>query len=470
MPFLVLIFNTFMIRTRFAPSPTGSLHIGGVRTALFSWAFAKKNNGSFVLRIEDSDNIRSTQESTQVILDGLNWLGLTPDEGPYYQSKRKDIYETYVNKLLENNLAYWCYTSKDELQVLREHQLRNGLKPRYDGRWRPENNPGAIPTDVKPVLRFKNPDIGKVSWNDLVKGKIEIDNKELDDMILLRSDGSPTYNFAVVVDDALMQISHILRGEDHISNTPRQINLYEALNFNIPNFGHLPMILSPDGDRLSKRHGALSVLEYKEDGFLSEALINYLSKLGWSSGDKEIFSVKEFLDLFNLENISKSASRFDYEKLQWVNSEHISQLDSDKLLDLIHEFKIQNFNEIKDNFDMKYAIEILKTRAKKISELKTELESLFFSYPANSELKSKYLDQESNNLLLKFLEKLNKIQWTEESINNLIKDFIKEEGVKMPQFAMPLRVKIAGTTQTPAIHQLIFLFGKKLVNDRILQN
>jgi len=470
MPFLVLIFNIFMIRTRFAPSPTGSLHIGGVRTALFSWAFAKKNNGSFVLRIEDSDNIRSTQESTQVILDGLNWLGLTPDEGPYYQSKRKDIYETYVNKLLENNLAYWCYTSKDELQVLREHQLRNGLKPRYDGRWRPENNPGAIPTDVKPVLRFKNPDIGKVSWNDLVKGKIEIDNKELDDMILLRSDGSPTYNFAVVVDDALMQISHILRGEDHISNTPRQINLYEALNFKIPHFGHLPMILSPDGDRLSKRHGALSVLEYKEDGFLSEALINYLSKLGWSSGDKEIFSVKEFLDLFNLENISKSASRFDYEKLQWVNSEHISQLDSDKLLDLIHEFKIQNFNEIKDNFDMKYAIEILKTRAKKISELKTELESLFFSYPANSELKSKFLHQESNNLLLKFLEKLNNIQWTEDSINNLIKDFVKGEGVKMPQFAMPLRVKIAGTTQTPAIHQLIFLFGKKLVSDRILQN
>ena len=236
---------------------------------LFSWAFAKKNNGSFVLRIEDSDNIRSTQESTQVILDGLNWLGLTPDEGPYYQSKRKDIYEIYVNKLLKNNLAYWCYTSKDELQVLREQQLRNGLKPRYDGRWRPENNPGAIPTDIKPVLRFKNPDIGKVSWNDLVKGKIEIDNKELDDMILLRSDGSPTYNFAVVVDDALMQISHILRGEDHISNTPRQINLYEALNFNIPNFGHLPMILSPDGDRLSKRHGALSVLEYKEEGFFA---------------------------------------------------------------------------------------------------------------------------------------------------------------------------------------------------------
>ena len=239
------------------------------------------------------------------------------------------------------------------------------------------------------MLRFKNPDIGKVCWNDLVKGKIEIDNKELDDMILLRSDGSPTYNFAVVVDDALMEISHILRGEDHISNTPRQINLYEALNLNIPNFGHLPMILSPDGDRLSKRHGALSVLEYKEEGFLPDALINYLSKLGWSSGDKEIFSVKEFLDLFDLKNISKSASRFDYEKLQWVNSEHISQLDNEKLLDLIKEFKIQNFNVINDKFDMKYAIEILKTRVKKISELKSELENLFFSYPATSELKLK---------------------------------------------------------------------------------
>ena len=318
-------------------------------------------------------------------------------------------------------------------------------------------------------MRFKNPDIGKVSWSDLVKGKIEIDNKELDDMILLRSD-VPTYNFAVVVDDALMEISHILRGEDHISNTPRQINLYEALNLNIPNFGHLPMILSPDGDRLSKRHGALSVLEYKEEGFLPDALINYLSKLGWSSGDKEIFSVKEFLDLFDLKNISRSASRFDYEKLQWVNSEHISQLDNEKLLDLINEFKIQNFNVINDKFDMKYAIEILKTRVKKISELKSELENLFFSYPANSELKSKFLYQESNNLLMKFLEKLNKIKWSEDSINNLIKDFIKEEGVKMPQFAMPLRVKIAGTTQTPAIHQLIFLFGKKLVNDRIQQN
>ena len=458
-----------MIRTRFAPSPTGSLHIGGVRTALFSWAFAKKNKGSFILRIEDSDKIRSTQESTQVIIDGLNWLGLTPDEGPYFQSQRKNVYQTYVDKLLKNNLAYWCYTSKEELQELREEQIKNGLKPRYDGRWRPENNPGERPLNIKPVLRFKNPNIGKVCWNDLVKGSIEIDNKELDDMILLRSDGSPTYNFAVVVDDALMDITHILRGEDHISNTPRQINLYDALNFKIPNFGHLPMILSSDGDRLSKRHGALSVLEYKEEGFIPDALINYLSKLGWSSGDKEIFSINEFLNLFDLKNISKSSSRFDYEKLQWVNSEHISHLDNEKLLGLIKEYKIQNFNELNIKFDMKYAIEILKTRVKKISELKSELENLFFSYPANTELKSKFIHQESNNLLLKFLEKLNKIKWSEDSINNLIKDFIKEEGVKMPQFAMPLRVKIAGTTQTPAIHQLIFLFGKKLVSDRIHQ-
>ena len=458
-----------MIRTRFAPSPTGSLHIGGVRTALFSWAFAKKNKGSFILRIEDSDKIRSTQESTQVIIDGLNWLGLTPDEGPYFQSQRKNVYQTYVDKLLKNNLAYWCYTSKEELQELREEQIKNGLKPRYDGRWRPENNPGERPLNIKPVLRFKNPNIGKVCWNDLVKGSIEIDNKELDDMILLRSDGSPTYNFAVVIDDALMNITHILRGEDHISNTPRQINLYDALNFKIPNFGHLPMILSSDGDRLSKRHGALSVLEYKEEGFIPDALINYLSKLGWSSGDKEIFSINEFLNLFDLKNISKSSSRFDYEKLQWVNSEHISHLDNEKLLGLIKEYKIQNFNEINTKFDMKYAVEILKTRVKKISELKSELENLFFSYPANTELKSKFIHQESNNLLLKFLEKLNKIKWSEDSINNLIKDFIKEEGVKMPQFAMPLRVKIAGTTQTPAIHQLIFLFGKKLVSDRIHQ-
>ena len=459
-----------MIRTRFAPSPTGSLHIGGVRTALFSWAFAKKNKGSFILRIEDSDKIRSTQESTKVIIDGLNWLGLTPDEGPYFQSQRKNVYQTFVDKLLKNDLAYWCYTSKEELQELREEQIKNGLKPRYDGRWRPENNPGEKPLNIKPVLRFKNPNIGKVCWNDLVKGSIEIDNKELDDMILLRSDGSPTYNFAVVVDDALMDITHILRGEDHISNTPRQINLYDALNFKIPNFGHLPMILSSDGDRLSKRHGALSVLEYKEEGFIPDALINYLSKLGWSSGDKEIFSINEFLNLFDLKNISKSSSRFDYEKLQWVNSEHISHLDNEKLLDLIKEYRIQNFNEINTKFDIKYAIEILKTRVKKISELKSELENLFFSYPANTELKSKFIHQESNNLLLKFLEKLNKIKWTEDSINNLIKDFIKEEGVKMPQFAMPLRVKIAGTTQTPAIHQLIFLFGKKLVSDRIHQN
>ena len=458
-----------MIRTRFAPSPTGSLHIGGVRTALFSWAFAKKNKGSFILRIEDSDKIRSTQESTKVIIDGLNWLGLTPDEGPYFQSQRKNVYQTYVDKLLKNNLAYWCYTSKEELQELREEQIKNGLKPRYDGRWRPENNPGEKPLNIKPVLRFKNPNIGKVCWNDLVKGSIEIDNKELDDMILLRSDGSPTYNFAVVIDDALMNITHILRGEDHISNTPRQINLYDALNFKIPNFGHLPMILSSDGDRLSKRHGALSVLEYKEEGFIPDALINYLSKLGWSSGDKEIFSINEFLNLFDLKNISKSSSRFDYEKLQWVNSEHISHLDNEKLLGLIKEYKIQNFNEINTKFDMKYAVEILKTRVKKISELKSELENLFFSYPANTELKSKFIHQESNNLLLKFLEKLNKIKWSEDSINNIIKDFIKEEGVKMPQFAMPLRVKIAGTTQTPPIHQLIFLFGKKLVSDRILQ-
>ena len=312
-----------MVRTRFAPSPTGYLHVGGARTALFSWAYARRHGGKFILRIEDTDLERSTEESVQAILNGMRWLGLDWDEGPFHQMQRLERYREVADRLIREGKAYRCYCSKDELDQMREAQRARGEKPRYDGRWRDSKAPP--PAGIRPVIRFKNPLDGDVTFNDLVKGPITIANAELDDLVLLREDGVPTYNFGVVVDDLDMTITHVIRGDDHVNNTPRQVNIFRALGAELPKFAHVPMILGSDGERLSKRHGAVSVMQYQEDGYLPEALVNYLARLGWSHGDAEMFASDEFVQWFDLGHVSRSPAQFDTEKLRWLNHQYIKR-------------------------------------------------------------------------------------------------------------------------------------------------
>jgi glutamyl-tRNA synthetase len=324
------------VRTRFAPSPTGFLHIGGARTALFSWAYARRHGGAFVLRIEDTDLERSTRESVDAILEGLKWLGIDWDEGPYFQMQRLARYKEVAESLIVAGHAYRDYMTREELELLRKAQVQKGEKPRYDGRWRPERARGkAPPPNVPPVVRFRTPEEGEVGWNDLVKGPISFPNSELDDLVLLRADGVPTYNFGVVVDDIDMHITHVIRGDDHVNNTPRQIHIFEALNKPLPRFAHVPMILGADGERLSKRHGAVSVLQYRDEGYLPEALLNYLARLGWSHGDEEIFSRGEFVEWFDLEHVSRSAAQFNPEKLAWLNQQYIKAASDARLAALV---------------------------------------------------------------------------------------------------------------------------------------
>src|SRR5262249_40742746 len=320
-----------MVRTRFAPSPTGYLHIGGARTALFSWAYARREAGKFILRIEDTDLERSTEESVQAILDGMGWLGLDADEGPFFQMQRLARYREVAEELLREGKAYRCYCTKEELEQMRAAQRARGEKPRYDGRWR--DSKAAPPPGVAPVIRFKNPLEGEVTFNDLVKGPITIANAELDDLVLLREDGVPTYNFGVVVDDLDMQISHVIRGDDHVNNTPRQINIFRALGADLPQFAHVPMILGADGERLSKRHGAVSVMQYRDEGYLPQALLNYLARLGWSHGDAEIFSKDQLVEWFDLAHVSRSPAQFNPEKLRWLNHQYVKQRSNASLAD-----------------------------------------------------------------------------------------------------------------------------------------
>ena len=317
-----------MVRTRFAPSPTGFLHIGGARTALFSWAFARHHQGQFVLRIEDTDLARSTPEAVQAILDGMQWLGLAHDEGPFYQTQRMDRYKAVIQQMLEAGTAYPCYTTPAELEALRAEQTARGDKPRYDGRWRPEAGKTLppVPVGINPVIRFRNPADGVVAWDDLVKGRIEISNAEMDDLIIARGDGTPTYNFCVVVDDWDMGITQVIRGDDHVNNTPRQINILKALGAPVPEYAHLSMILGDDGQKLSKRHGAVSVMQYDEEGYLPEAVINYLARLGWSHGDDEVFSREQFVAWFDLNHITPSAAQFNTQKLNWLNAHYINDM------------------------------------------------------------------------------------------------------------------------------------------------
>jgi glutamyl-tRNA synthetase len=458
-----------MVRTRFAPSPTGYLHIGGARTALFSWAYARQHGGQFVLRIEDTDRERSTEVSVQAILDGMQWLGLDYDEGPFYQMDRLARYKELADKLIAEGKAYPCYASKEELETMREAQKARGEKPRYDGRWRTE--PGKVlpepPVGIQPVIRFKNPVDGEVIFNDLIKGPITVSNTELDDLVILRADGIPTYNFGVVVDDWDMRITHVIRGDDHVNNTPRQVNLLKALSAPLPHYAHVPMILGSDGERLSKRHGAVSVMQYHEEGYLPEALLNYLARLGWSHGDEEVFSMEQFKSWFDLEHVSRSPAKFNPEKLGWLNQQYLKTADNHRLATLVTPFLLHNGCDLSDGPELSGVVNLVKERASTIEEL-ADAATLFYRYikPTRERL-DPHLIPEAIPALKSLGERLAQTEWTRENLSGLIKTVVGEFGLKMPKLAMPLRVLVTGEPQTPAIDATLELLGKDRVIGRL---
>ena len=457
------------IVTRFAPSPTGYLHIGGIRTALFSWAYAKKNKGKFILRVEDTDVERSTPEAVEIIKNGMKWLKLDYDGDIIFQTQRFDRYKELIQVLLDQGDAYYCYTSKAELDELRELQVSQGVKPKYDGRWRPEENKELpdIPDNIQPVVRFKTPKNGEINWKDLVKGEVVIKNEELDDLIIARSDGTPTYNFCVVVDDWDMEVTHVIRGDDHINNTPRQINLLKALNAPIPQYAHLSMILASDGQKLSKRHGAASVMQYKDDGYLPEAVINYLARLGWSHGDDEIFSTTQLSEWFDFDHITSSAAQFDQEKLDWINNHYIKNEPVDKLADLIKLRLIDMGAEVVDKEILNNAIKLYQDREKNLNVFADDILFFFKDIHSSEELKNKYLDEKSKNLIKVFVGGIEKLSWTNDDVNKFMKEFVKKQDIKFPEIAMPLRIIIAGTDNTPSIGSIIFILGIEEVKKRI---
>ena len=452
-----------MVRTRFAPSPTGYLHIGGARTALFSWAYARKMGGEFILRIEDTDQERSTQASVQAILDGMAWLGIDWDEGPYYQMQRMERYKEVVDQLLEEGHAYYCYASKEELDVMREAQKARGDKPRYDGRWRPDAgkvlpNP---PAGITPVIRFKTPLDGVVTFNDMIKGAISVANAELDDLVIVRGDGVPTYNFGVVVDDWDMRISHVIRGDDHVNNTPRQINILKALGAPIPTYGHVPMILGHDGERLSKRHGAVSVLQYREEGFLPEALLNYLARLGWSHGDEEKFSLEQFVEWFDVGHVSHSTARFDGSKLAWLNQQYLKDADNTRLAELVQPFLQTQSIDTTGSSALPGLIGLVKERVNTIEELADGLHIYYRqSLAPAEELKAK-LPQTALPAFEKLKLDFASVAWEAPALSQLLKDTAQEFGLKMGQIGMPLRLILFGTAQTPAIDHVLALLGRE---------
>ena len=458
-----------MIRTRFAPSPTGFLHIGGARTALFAWAFARHHHGHFILRIEDTDVARSTPEAVQAILDGMQWLDLAHDEGPFYQMQRMPRYKEVLQQLIAAGSAYYCYTTPDELEAMREAQRAQGLKPRYDGTWRPE--PGKTlptpPAGVDPVVRFRNPEEGIVAWNDLVKGRIEIANAELDDLIIARPDGTPTYNFCVVVDDWDMQITHVIRGDDHVNNTPRQINILKALGAEVPEYAHLSMILGDDGQKLSKRHGAVSVMQYDTDGYLPEAVLNYLARLGWSHGDDEIFSMEQFCSWFNLDHITPSAAQFNTEKLNWLNAHYIKQADNARLAALVRPRLEARGVTVSETPALEAVIALYKERVSNLNELADAAEVFYIDLHPDPALLAQHLTDEARPALAAFAAGIADVAWDAAAISALIKQCIGAHGLKMPKLAMPLRVLLTGQAQTPSVDAVVALFPRETVLQRL---
>jgi glutamyl-tRNA synthetase len=469
------------VRTRFAPSPTGYLHIGGARTALYAWAFAKHFGGTFILRIEDTDLERSTPEAVDGILLGMNWLNLQHDEGPFFQMQRMDRYRQVVAQMLAAGQAYHCYASKDELEVMRAHQEANGEKPRYDGRWRPKAGLDLPqpPAGVKPVVRFCNPQHGLVAWDDLVKGPIEFANTELDDLIIARPDGTPTYNFCVVVDDWDMGISHVIRGDDHVNNTPRQINIFKALLGDdlsaMPLYAHIPMINAPDGQKMSKRRNAVSVMQYADDGYLPQAMLNYLGRLGWSHGDDEVFSLEQFVQWFDGTSISKSAARFDFDKLNWMNNRYMREMDPQALAALVEQrlAKIAAKANIAtaDGHGAANLVDVcnlLKDRANTLNEL-SDLAQMFYSEPTISEPdRAQHLGVDALLVCNALAKRLNDVvHWNKESIGLAIKEQLAQSGLKMPQLAVPVRLMVFGRTQTPSVDAMLAVLGKPAVVGRL---
>lgn len=474
------------IRTRFAPSPTGFLHIGGARTALFSWAYAKKHGGQFILRIEDTDVERSTPAAVQAILDGMAWLGLDYDEGPFYQMQRLSSYKKVLQTMLDAGTAYYCYSSREELEALREAQTLAGEKPRYNGKWRPDAGKTLpqIPEDTPPVIRFKNPQTGCVIWHDMVKGRIEIANAELDDLIIARADGTPTYNFCVVVDDYEMGITQVIRGDDHVNNTPRQINMLMALgahdsnfqdsNIKIPQYAHLSMILGDDGQKLSKRHGAVSVMQYHKDGYLKDAVLNYLARLGWSHGDAEIFNMQQFCDWFDLDHITPSAAQFNTEKLNWLNAHYIKTMDVNLLAEDIATRLGGSIHAASGAPALMpgliSVLNLYKERANNLNQLAKDIR-FFYALPTLNEADvEKHITLEIKPVLQELVEKLAIIDWTAEAIHEAINTAVTQHNLKFPKVAMPLRVMLTGIAQSPSIDQVMALLGQNETLARIKIN
>ena len=457
------------VRTRFAPSPTGYLHVGGARTALFSWAFARHFGGTFVLRIEDTDLERSTPEAVQAILDGMSWLGLQHDEGPFYQMKRMDRYREVLAKMLAEGTAYHCYSSQEEVEAMRERQRAAGDKPRYDGTWRPDAGKTlpAIPADRKPVIRFRNPLDGDVTWIDVVKGQISISNRELDDLVIARPDGTPTYNFCVAVDDWDMQITHVIRGDDHVNNTPRQINILHALGANLPHYGHVPMILGTDGQKLSKRRDAVSVMDYLDKGYLPEAMLNYLARLGWSHGDDEVFSMEQMCSWFDLTHLSSSPAQFNPEKLAWINNHYIKAADNQRLADLVRAQMQADGAQFENAPALPAVIALMKERANTTVEL-AQAAMLFYRKPeASEELRQLHITPAVIPALQQYAEACKSIEWNKVALSSMLKEVLANNSLKMPQLAMPLRLLLTGQLQTPSIDAVVELFGRDVVLQRL---
>ncbi|MEO8142785.1 MAG: glutamate--tRNA ligase [Betaproteobacteria bacterium] len=455
------------IRTRFAPSPTGFLHIGGARTALFSWAYARRHGGKFILRVEDTDVERSTVASVNAILESMKWLGIDWDEGPFFQMQRLPRYKEVAEQLIDAGHAYRCWMTREELDLLRESQVKQNLKPRYDGRWRPERAKaaGLVPPARAPVVRFRTPETGDIGWDDLVKGPISFPNQELDDLVILRADGVPTYNFGVVVDDLDMEITHVIRGDDHVNNTPRQIHIFNAIGKVLPAFAHLPMILGADGERLSKRHGAVSVTQYRDEGFLPEALLNYLARLGWSHGDSEVFPVAQLVEWFDFRHVSRSPAKFDPDKALWMNQQYIKNAGDARLAALVSPLL-----EAKAGPPLEKVIALLKDRANSLQHL-AESARLFYVYeePTAGKL-AEALNDRTRPALQMLAQKLADTPWERKSLGAALSEVLKANGLKMPELAMPARLLITGRTQTPSLDAVLELLGRDLVLARFARH
>jgi glutamyl-tRNA synthetase len=448
-----------IVRTRFAPSPTGFLHIGGLRTALFCWLFARRHSGQFILRIEDTDLERSTEAAIQQILDGMEWAGLIQDEGPFFQTKRFDRYKEVIDEMLAEGTAYRCYCTKEELEQMRAQQTARGEKPRYDGRWRERTD---SPPGAPFVVRFKNPLSGEVVVDDVVHGKVVFQNRELDDLIIARSDGTPTYNFCVVVDDMDMQITHVIRGDDHLNNTPRQLNMLLALGAKAPVYAHLPMILGADGAKLSKRHGAVSVLQYRDDGFLPEAVLNYLARLGWSHGDQEIFSIEEMIRLFDIADVNKSASAFNFEKLTWLNQQHMMRVPAARIVPVLRWHLEREGVQATDEAQLEQIVLAQRERAKTVREM--ALNSVFFfraTVAYDEKAVRKHVTPDVPALLAEAASALGRLDnWSAAAVHDVISGVAAAKGMALGKLAQPIRLAVCGGTVSPPIDATLAILGK----------